>query len=384
MVRGQDLHDALRESGLEDELIDAVAGRWRLPTHRAYATTWRRWRHFCVEHAVAWQCPTPSDAARFLLRLFREHACGASALRNACSALRALLRLVSANAGPTAADHELVASIVAMAARRRPSQIRDDVVETQMIRRRIIDHVRERMADNSRLREEDLRRKSIVLLRLVTVWRSSDVARAVVPPDQCSVRDGLSIRRRDPKTRNGLTTPTSAAALPRRHSAVCPVRALLAYVERTGGWDGRRALFVRRSGTRAPLSAQAISKDAAKLMQSAGVDMTVARAHDVRATAFSAAANRAVPIEVVLRQGDIRHEPTGRRHYWRGDSGVNFSRVVLVPEDGQADDSDASDADEGDRGGARPRGGGARARALSEEEQDAVGSSDDDWDGSGW
>ena len=102
---------------------------------------------------------------------------------------------------------------------------------------------------------------------------------------------------------------------------LCPVKSLTLYIERT--WGNNDQLFIK------PVTSSTIARWLKLVMESAGIDTSVFKAHSVRSASTSAAAMQGVTTEDILSAADWNTELSFQRFYYKPVRDTAFAKSVL-------------------------------------------------------
>jgi hypothetical protein len=201
---------------------------------------------------------------------------------------------------------------------------------------------------NSLLDELALRRKTLALVAITTIARSSDLARMrfstlVFGPTRASVQC-------KPLKNSGALmrdVPIDRAA----NVLICPVAALEEYVARTrhrARADDEIWLTVPdRLLQHHALSPKTIASDLKAVLAAAGVDTDVFKAHSIRAAAASKAIDQGASVDDVMKRGRWSSKEVFTRFYDRSRMTDNFTARLFssLPDARSVSDGAASSED---------------------------------------
>ncbi len=272
-------------------------------TLRAYATDWRAFVAWWMEHAVDALPATPHTITLFLADLPGRP----STLRRKLAAI-AVMHRAAEHDSPT--EHGMVRATFAGIRRERGAAPRP---KTALL----VDELRAAVATCGE-RRIDLRDRALVLVGFVGALRRSEL----VGLDVDDVRfedEGLVLRLRRSKT-NQEGELEEVAVLYGSDPRTCPVRALQAWLGTSGISEGPLFRAVDRAGRvgRGRLTARIVGERVKKLGARSGLDPHSYAAHSLR-SGFATSAARANKSEAaIMRQGRWKSIPVARRYIRAG------------------------------------------------------------------
>ena len=117
---------------------------------------------------------------------------------------------------------------------------------------------------------------------------------------------------------------------------LCPVKAVEVYIQRTEDLRQGRALgecptqlFIAFIKPHNPVSSATIARWLRTVLQSAGININIFKAHSTRGASASAAAGKGVTTNDILQAADWSSELVFRRFYYRPVHNTSFGRSVL-------------------------------------------------------
>ena len=188
----------------------------------------------------------------------------------------------------------------------------------------------DRVDQNMSLKQLSLR--TVMLLALTRPSRSADLAKL-----------NLSGCRFSPE--GVVFTPTSLAKQSRpgreikdflfprftENEGLCPVKSLMLYIEKTKDLRGdNKQLFISFIKPHNPVTSSTIARWLKQVMESAGIDTIIFKAHSVRSASTSAAAMQGVTTEDILKAADWSTDSSFRRFYYKPVRDTAFGKSVLA------------------------------------------------------
>lgn len=328
-IRMQDIGKILQEKGVPLEVIETLCHVWAESTHKNYDAVWKRWRIFCRNRKCDLFDPPPFLALAFLKEEWETYRT-ASAVNHALSSISGAGQLVTQRA---------LAEIPLIKMYRRavnticpPAPAAEDTFDVVLLFR----YIKQNMPDNKKLSISDLRMKTVVLLRLDLMSRSSDLAKMFRNQIKWG-ETSFQVRFYKPKDwRQGSEAChgvwSNWVTVYKYHDiSLCTYRALREYLIRT---EGKAApisvegvplpqasvlvsLLSRRSDhLLLPVKSGTISDICKELMRKAGVPQRLKPA-SLRGAAASAALDYGIKESVVCNQARWRDPKMFRKYYYR-------------------------------------------------------------------
>jgi len=121
-----------------------------------------------------------------------------------------------------------------------------------------------------------------------------------------------------------------------RDPKVCPGLCLRAYLERSKDKETEFLFYNKKEPTK-PLDPKTIAKITTKLMEDAGVDITIYKSHPLRGAAYKKAIRNGLPILDALKNGRCVNFSTARKHYDRIDPGDGVTEHVFDHEENKVE-----------------------------------------------
>ena len=114
------------------------------------------------------------------------------------------------------------------------------------------------------------------------------------------------------------------------NESLCPVKSLTLYIERTKELRGNNdQLFISFIKPHHPVTSSTIARWLKLLMESAGIDTSVFKAHSVRSASTSAAAMQGITTEDILSAADWNTESSFQQFYYKPVQDTAFAKSVL-------------------------------------------------------
>ena len=114
------------------------------------------------------------------------------------------------------------------------------------------------------------------------------------------------------------------------NEGLCPVKSLMLYIEKTKDQRGdNKQLFFSFIKPHNPVTSSTIARWLKQVMESAGIDTNIFKAHSVRSASTSAAAMQGVTTEDILNAADWSTDSSFRCFYYK--PGMRYSIWKISP-----------------------------------------------------
>ena len=321
---------SLSDKGISSQATNLICASWTTGTEKQYQAVWKKWRGWCRERNVDSLQAHVSQVLNFLADCFGE-GLSYSTLNSYRSALSSTL---CPRDGTTVGCDPLVSRLLKGRYNLRPplprySSTWDVSVLTQYLGT---------LFPLNSLSLKQLTLKTVSLCALCSAGRSQTLGALSISnlvqhkkSIQFIVTERLKTSR--PGKPSVIVTFPSVPSKPH----VCPMSTVSAYITRTcnlrNPTDFR--LFISFVKPHRVVSPATISRWIKTVLSGAGIDTSIFKAHSVRGAATSAAYNKGVPVENILKLANYwSNESTFRRFYLRSaepgmpDSAVNVVHIV--------------------------------------------------------
>jgi len=299
----------LQDQGLSACAIDVLERSIRPSTAKTYEAAWSRWLVWCRQHRISATHPSSANIIDFLASLTAQ-ASSYSAINTARSALTTAFPGLNIN-------QRLVNRVLRAASLLHPPAPRyASTFDITTVYRFIEQHWRDHLVISFR----DLSCKTAFLLSARAILRSSDLARISASTIRFSA-NSVSFVVKQPKE-SSVKEPHRPVVLHCTQPSVsCGVCTLRAYMTRTFGWRSVFGdddhLFMSVDDKFTPVSAQRIAKWITFVLQMAGIDTTIFKAHSVRSATATNLRRQGASVEDVMRHGHWRSRSVFSRFYDR-------------------------------------------------------------------
>ncbi|XP_067023025.1 uncharacterized protein [Acropora muricata] len=317
---------SLSDKGISSQATNLICASWTTGTEKQYQAVWKKWRGWCRERNVDCLQSHVSQVLNFLADCFGE-GLSYSTLNSYRSALSSTL---CPRDGTTVGCDPLVSRLLKGIYNPRPplprySSTWDVSVLTQNLGT---------LFPLNSLSLKQLILKTVSLCALCSAGRSQTLGALSISnlvqhkeSIQFIVTERLKTSR--PGKPSVIDTFPSVPSKPH----VCPMSTVSAYITRTcnlrNPTDFR--LFISFVKPHRAVSPATISRWIKKVLSDAGIDTSIFKAHSVRGASTSAAYNKGVPVENILKLANWSNESTSRRFYLRSaEPGMPESAVNVV------------------------------------------------------
>ena len=198
---------------------------------------------------------------------------------------------------------------------------------------KVLQYIQLKFPSNDALSIKDLSEKLVILLALATASRSSDLVLWNIRhirffDTNISVRlAGLSKTRRSGPPRVVNVARLSSDPI------LCPIAVLEVYLKKSASWRSTPAqdqLVLSFRKPHKPMTSSTIARWIKSVLMKPGIDVSIFKAHSTRAASTSAAADRGVSSNDILKMADWSRESTFARFYHKPiiDEGTSFESIL--------------------------------------------------------
>ena len=309
---------------LSEEASDLLLSSWRQKTSQSYDSLSRKWISWCTERHCDPVSGPIEDVVNFLAHLYKEgyQYRSLNAYRSAIASMHTHIDGVSIG------QHPLVSRLLRGGFQTRPPLPRyQGMWDVNKVLNQISSHGLEQ---NITLKQLTLR--TVMLLALTRPSRSADLAK-------------LNIKGYKNNPEGAVFTPTALAKQSRpgrdikefffpkftENENLCPVKSLSFYIEKTVNLRGNNEqLFISFIKPHHPVTSPIIARWLKVVMEVAGIDTSIFKAHSVRSASTSTAATQGVTTEDILSAADWSTESSFQQFYYKPIHGKTFAKSVLT------------------------------------------------------
>ena len=187
------------------------------------------------------------------------------------------------------------------------------------------------LGDNKTLSLKQLSKKLVMLLALISPERSSvladlDTRYLKKRPDGFTFLLTNPHKTGDPTSESSVSFPSLPEDL-----SLCPLACLNAYLTATSNFrsPGHHKLFLSFNQPHNEISRTTIARWLCDVIQAAGIDSSVFKAHSTRAASTSSAAKNNLPLADILKMGDWSSPSTFQKFYYKPIIDSSYARTVL-------------------------------------------------------
>ena len=315
--------------GISEEASKLLASGWSKGTNDTYQSAWKRWDSWCIELTTDPFSCSVKHFLEFLTGLFKE-----GLKYRTINTIRSAVSMTHDNIeGIPMGKHPLVSRLMRGIHNLCPPQPR--YVTTWDVD--IVVEYFKSMGQNNALPLKQLSQKLALLMTLVEASRVSEL-------------QALDLRYRFYRPEGVVfQLPTLgkkrvAGAPPKEvmfgafpeDSRLCVVKCLRQYEEATAQYremepSNPQPVFLSYIKLHRPVTSQQIANWLKEILERAGVDTSIFKAHSVRGASSTAASEKGVLIGDILRTADWSTDSTFRRFYYRPTHQNNYAQAVLQP-----------------------------------------------------
>ena len=315
-----------QDKEISQEGTELLLASWRQKSSKSYDSLFKKWVVWCGERSSDPVSGPVSEVVNFLATLFKEGYQYRS-LNSYRSAISSVHERVD---GYEVGQHPLVSRVMKGAFNLRPPQPR---YETTWDVSKVLDFIVS-LGPSENLSLRDLTWKLAMLLALTRPSRSADLAkldlrfRRITPEGVVFQEAGLAKQSRSGRTRAEFFFPGFEDPL------LCPKATLKVYEGRTEcfrkqGETEHTRLFLAVVKPHKPVCSSTLARWLKSLLEKAGIDTGIFKAHSVRGAATSAAANAGVTMADILKAADWSSETVFSKFYYKPVRSGAFGSAVL-------------------------------------------------------
>ena len=311
--------------GLPEHVTRLLSAATRKLTNKTYDSTWRKWSGWCDRRKTDPISAGLNNILTFLGEQF-ERDLQYRTVNVFRSAISSTHRWVD---GKPIGQHPLIIPLLKGIANERPPQPR---YSTTWDVSKVTTYFSS-PGYNSTLSLKLLSKKLAMLLALVSPERSSvlahfDISHLKKQPD------GFTFTLTKPrKTGDSISEASVSVPSFSQDTTLCPLDCLNIYLTATGGFrtsPGHAKLFLSFQRPHNLVSRCTLARWLCDVIQEAGIDSAIFKAHSIRAASTSTAAKINLPLSDILKMGDWSSPSTFQRFYYKPVVDVTYARTVLT------------------------------------------------------
>ena len=300
---------------------------WSKGTNTTYQSAWKRWHGWCSRREINPISCTVQPFLEFLTSLFKE------GLRyRTINTIRSAISMTHDHIeGIPMGQHPLVTRLLKGVYNSRPPQPR--YLATWDVD--VVIRYFQSLGENETLTLKQLSQKLSLLMALVEASRVSELHaldlryRSYRPEGVLFQLPTLGKKRKV----GGPPKQLMFGAFP-SDSRLCVMKCLRQYEMDTRTYRKNdpaspQPLFLSYVKPHKPVTSQRLANWLKEILGKAGIDTTVFKAHSVRGASSTAAADKGVHIEDILRTADWSTDSTFRKFYYRPTQASNYAQTLL-------------------------------------------------------
>ena len=295
------IRQSLSSRGFSEGVIGILKKSWREATESAYGSVWRKWDSWCLTRNLHPISAPLSEILEFLLEEFNS----GKQYRTLNTARSAISMTHSEVDGVRVGQHEIVSHFMKGLFNSRPPLPRyTSTWDVDIVLKYL-----SALPEDELLQLPILTHKLAMLLALTNANRSSELA--ALDLQYCSMQaegvrfviPGLTKTRRTGPPKEVFFTGFTA------NRKICPVSTLISYRQRTKKLrtSGLTRLFISVRRPHRPVKPATIGHWLKKVMEKAGIDVSIFSAHSTRGAATSKAKAAGVSVPEILKAADRRN-----------------------------------------------------------------------------
>ena len=321
------LRQRYKDCQISEGATKLLLASWRQKSSKTYDSIFRKWVSWCSEReSDPVSCPI-GEVVNFLAHLFEQgyQYRSINAYRSAISSVHEKVD------GYEVGQHPLVSRTLKGIFHERPPQPRYS--ETWNVA--AVTTYIESLGENNSLSLAILTHKLVMLLALTRPSRSADLSqldlqfRRYLPEGVAFQPTKLAKQSRQAKPMAEFFFPAF-----NQNKLLCPVITLRAYEERTQQFrkeTGPKSLLLTTIKPHSPASSSTIARWLKSLLEKAGIDTAIFKAHSVRGAATTTASNAGVTTCDILNAADWSTPSVFQKFYYKPSKRTQFGTAVLDP-----------------------------------------------------
>ena len=314
------------KGGVSKRASDLMLAGWSKGTNSTYQSSWSKWNSWCVTRELN---PFSTDVQfflDFLAELFEQglQYRSINTIRSAVSMTHSKVE------GVPIGQHPLVSRLLKGIHNTRPPQPRyHSTWDVDVVTEFVIS-----LGANEQLSIKHLSQKLALLMALVEASRTSelqalDLRFRVFKPDGVLFKLPSLTKKRNP----GLPPKELFFGAFPDNTHLCVVKCLQQYesvtLQHRPKEQEPNPLFLSYIRPHKPITSQRIAHWIKNLLEEAGVDTNVFKAHSVHGASATAALNKGVSLSDILSTADWSKDSTFRRFYYRPTESNTYAQKVL-------------------------------------------------------
>ena len=298
---------------------------WREKSGRTYDSLFGKWASWCVERDIDPISGDITSVVNFLADLFHQ----GYQHRSLCSYRSAISSVHEKVDGQPIGSHPMVSRLLKGAFHERPPQPRYSATwDVSVVTNHIVS-----LGDNQNLAFADVTLKLVMLLALTRPSRSMDLTNLDIRFRHYS-SEGVTFQSAKLAKQSRQTKPVRDFFFPKfeQNKKLCPVLTLQEYEKRTTDKrspNGSTQLLIAMIRPHKPVSSSTVARWLKTVLNNAGIDTSIFKAHSVRSAACSSASEAGVTTATILDAADWATETVFQRFYYKPKHNTTFGHAVL-------------------------------------------------------
>ena len=299
---------------------------WRETSGRMYDSLFGKWASWCVERDIDPISGDITGVVNFLADLFHQ----GYQHRSLCSYRSAISSVHEKVDGQPIGSHPMVSRLLEGAFHERPPQPRYSATWDISV---VANHILS-LGDNQNLAFADLTLKLVMLLALTRPSRSIDLTNLDIRFRHYSP-EGVTFQSAKLAKQSRQTKPVRDFFFPKfeQNKKLCPVLTLQEYEKRTTDKrspHGSTHLLIAMIRPHKLVSSSTVERWLKTVLNNAGIDTSIFKAHSVRSAACSSASEVGVTTATILDAADWATETVFQRFYYKPKHNTTFRHAVLT------------------------------------------------------
>ena len=321
------LRQCFQDKEISEEGTELLLASWRQKSSKSYDSLFGKWVDWCNKrHSDPVSGPI-SEVVNFLAHLFKE-----GYQYRSLNAYRSAISSVHEKAdGYEVGQHPLVSRLLKGVFNQQPPKPRYEVTWDVT---KVLNYI-DSLGESDSLSLQVLTWKLAMILALTRPSRSADLVRLDLqyrrhtPEGVVFQEPGLAKQSRQGKPRAEFFFPAFPS-----NSRLCPQQTLWAYERRTesfrtGENEEQTRLFLAVVKPHKPVCSSTLARWLKSLLDKAGIDTNIFKAHSTRSAAASAAANTGITTSDILKAADWSSETVFTKFYYKPLRSGAFGEAVL-------------------------------------------------------
>ena len=298
---------------------------WREKSGKTYDSLFRKWAGWCTERDIDPLSGDVTSVVNFLADLFHQ----GYQHRSLCSYRSAISSVHEPVDGQPIGSHPMVSRLLKGVFHERPPQPRYSTTWDVSV---VTNHI-ESLGDNQDLTLADLTLKVVALLALTRPSRSVDLTNLDIR-FRHFCPEGVTFHAAKLAKQSRQTKPVKEFFFPKfeQNKKLCPVLALQEYEKRTSekrSSNSSTQLLIAMIKPHKPVSSSTVARWLKTVLNNAGIDTSIFKAHSVRSAATSSASEAGVTTARILDAADWATETVFQRFYYKPKHNTTFGHAVL-------------------------------------------------------